>query len=129
MNGGMEFPPGFRFMQPRGIRGAKNLARGLANALPRPIDAKRQAECLIVANQRTEDALPSNVRGQIFRMVENGVVPELWARGLAGGLAESTRNSSEPPRLVAAYRQNPRCSQGMHIRPPTELPAGRAEVL
>jgi glycosyltransferase involved in cell wall biosynthesis len=81
MNGAMEYPPGFRFMQPRGVRGVKNLARSLANALPRPVDAKRQAECLIVANRRTEDGLPTGVRGQIFRMVENGVVPELWARG------------------------------------------------
>ena len=89
MNGAMEYPPGFRFLQPRGVRGVKNLARGLANALPRPVDAKRQAECLIVANQRTEDGLPSGVRGRIFRMVENGVVPELWARGLAEGVAES----------------------------------------
>jgi glycosyltransferase involved in cell wall biosynthesis len=90
MNGGIEYPPGFRFLQPREVRGVKNLARSLANALPRRFDAKRQAECLIVANPRTEDGLPSDVRGQIFRMVENGVVPELWARGLAEGVAEST---------------------------------------
>jgi glycosyltransferase involved in cell wall biosynthesis len=90
MNGGIEYPPGFRFLQPRGVRGVKNLARSLANALPRRFDAKRQAECLIVANQRTQDGLASDVRGQIFRMVENGVVPELWARGLAEGVAEST---------------------------------------
>src|SRR5262249_60795440 len=75
--------------QPRGLRGVKNLARGLANALPRRVDAKRQAECLIVANQRTQDGLPSGVRGRIFRMVENGVVPELWARGLADRAADS----------------------------------------
>jgi glycosyltransferase involved in cell wall biosynthesis len=79
MNGGMEYPPGFRFLQPGGVRGLKNLARGLANALPFSLDAKRQAECLIVANQRTEDGLPSGVRGRIFRMVENGIVRELWA--------------------------------------------------
>ena len=89
MNGGMEYPPGFRFLQPRGLRGVMNLARGLANALPRRVDAKRQAECLIVANQRTQDGLPSGVRGRIFRMVENGVVPELWARGLADKVADS----------------------------------------
>jgi glycosyltransferase involved in cell wall biosynthesis len=88
MNGGMEYPPGFRFLQPQGVRGVKNLARTLANAMPRPLDAKRQAECLIVANQRTEDGLPSGVRGRIFRMVENAVVPELWAREPAEGVAD-----------------------------------------
>jgi hypothetical protein len=70
MNGGMEYPPGFRFLQPRGVHGVKNLARRLANALPRRVDAKRQAECLIVANQRTQDGLPSGVRGRMFQMVE-----------------------------------------------------------
>jgi glycosyltransferase involved in cell wall biosynthesis len=89
MNGGMEYPLGFRFLQPRGVRAVKNLARSLANALPCPVDAKRRAECLIVANQRTEDGLPSGVSGLIFRMVENGVVPELWASGLAEGSSES----------------------------------------
>jgi glycosyltransferase involved in cell wall biosynthesis len=91
MNGGMEYPPGFRSLQPRGVRGVKNLARSLANALPRPVDAKRQAECLIVANQRTQDGLPSGVRGRIFRMVENAVVPELWARELADGVVDFAR--------------------------------------
>src|ERR1700676_4503521 len=64
----------------QGGRGLKNLARGLVNAPPRTPDAKRQAECLIVGNQRTEDGLPSGVCGRIFRMVENGVARELWAR-------------------------------------------------
>ncbi len=90
MNGGMEYPPGFRFLQPRGVRGVKNLTRTLASLLPRPVDAKRQAECLIVVNQRTKRGLPSGVRGRIFQMVENGVVPERWSRGLAGGVAESS---------------------------------------
>ena len=89
MNGAMEYPPGFRFLQPRGLRGVKNLARGLASALPRVVEAKRQAECLIVANQRTQNGLPSGVRGRIFQMIENGVVSETWARGLAGEGAES----------------------------------------
>ena len=89
MNGAMEYPPGFRFLQPGGVRGLKNLARGFANALPRVVDAKRRAECLIVANRRTEDGLPSGARGRIFQMVENGVVSEVWARGLAADVAET----------------------------------------
>jgi glycosyltransferase involved in cell wall biosynthesis len=89
MNGAMEYPSGFRFLQPHGLRGVKNLARGLANALPHVVDAKRQAECLIVANERTENGLPSGTRGRIFKMVENGVVSEVWVRGLAEGVAES----------------------------------------
>lgn len=90
MNGAMEYPPGFRSMQPRGLRGVKNLARRLANVLPRVVDAKRQAECLIVANQRTEAGLPSGVRGRVVQMIENGVISEVWARGLADKVAGST---------------------------------------
>ena len=89
MNGAMEYPPGFGFLQPAGLRGVKNFARGLANVLPRPLDAKRQAECLIVANRRTESGLPSGVRGRIFEMIENGVVSELWAGGPADEVATS----------------------------------------
>jgi glycosyltransferase involved in cell wall biosynthesis len=89
MNGAMEYPPGFRFMQRRETRRMKNLTRSLANLLPSPVDAKRQAACLIVANQRTHDGLRSDVRGQIFRMIENAVVPELWAREVTEGTADS----------------------------------------
>jgi glycosyltransferase involved in cell wall biosynthesis len=92
MNGWMEYPPGFRFLQPRGVHAVKNLARSFAKALPRTFDAKRQAECLIVANQRTEDGLPSGVRGKIFRMVENGVVPEVWARTSAEHFRDASEN-------------------------------------
>jgi len=81
MNGGMEYPPGFRFLQPRTLRGFKNFIRGLSNLLPGLIDAKRRAECLIVANQRSEDGLPAGVRGRIFRMMENGIIPGVWERG------------------------------------------------
>jgi glycosyltransferase involved in cell wall biosynthesis len=88
MNGGMEYPEGFRFLQPRAVRGMKNFARGLSNLLPPFFDAKRRAECLIVANRRTEDSLPSGVRGRIYRMVENAVVPEVWACGQAAVGAE-----------------------------------------
>lgn len=80
MNGGMEYPPGFRFLQPRMVRALKNFSRGLSNPLPPFINAKRRAECLIVANERTENRLPARVRGRIISMIENGVIAELWDR-------------------------------------------------
>ena len=86
MNGWMEYPPGFRCLQPRRGRMVRDVVRGLVNALPLPVDAKRRAECLIVANERTARGLPSGVRGKVFRMVENGVVAELWTRPPAGKL-------------------------------------------
>jgi glycosyltransferase involved in cell wall biosynthesis len=91
MNGGMEYPPGFRFLQRRTFRGVKNLTQGLSNLLLWPVDAKRRAECLVVVNQRTEDGLPPGVRGRIFTMMENGIIAELWDRGTPGGSVPASR--------------------------------------
>ena len=94
MNGGMEYPPGFRFLQARRARGVRNLARFLAAVVARPIDAKRRADCLLVANKRTRNALPPGVRGQVIELVENGVIPELWMRGESSPLPEGRSPNS-----------------------------------
>jgi glycosyltransferase involved in cell wall biosynthesis len=88
MNGGMEYPPGFRFLQARRARGVRRLAQLVADFVARPIDAKRRADCLLVANKRTSNALPSGVRGMVLELVENGVIPDLWIRDEAGALPE-----------------------------------------
>ena len=88
MNGGMEYPQGFRFLQARRARGVRNLARLSAAIVARPIDAKRRADCLLVANKRTRHALPSGVRGHVLELVENGVIPELWLRCDSGRVLE-----------------------------------------
>jgi glycosyltransferase involved in cell wall biosynthesis len=80
MNGAMEYPPGFRFLQAQRARGLRKLGQLLAAVVARPINAKRRADCLLVANQRTRSALPSRVRGLVIELVENGVTPELWIR-------------------------------------------------
>ncbi|MEG4854016.1 hypothetical protein QUB10_24390 [Microcoleus sp. B5-D4] len=44
----------------------------------RLLPGKIQAETLLVANDRTKQALPSGVRGKIIELVENGVDFSVW---------------------------------------------------
>jgi glycosyltransferase involved in cell wall biosynthesis len=51
---------------------------GLANLL---VPGKRRASLLLVANQRTRDALPPGVVPHVIELVENGVDHQLWSEG------------------------------------------------
>jgi glycosyltransferase involved in cell wall biosynthesis len=77
MNGGMNYPPSYN----------KNLFEGLIVHLLRStaalgnflIPGKRGAALLIVANQRTYDALPTSLKSRpISELVENGVDTQLF---------------------------------------------------
>lgn len=78
MNGGMDYPPAFR----RNRKGIQNLffkfGRASAATLNVLMPGKRQATALLVANQRTRDALPKGVCTNIVELVENGVDLSLW---------------------------------------------------
>lgn len=78
MNGGMDYPPGFR--RRRGVAegllfGAGKRAAGLLNRL---MPGKREAALLLVANERTRHALPPGVSPHVHLLVENGVDLALW---------------------------------------------------
>lgn len=79
MNGGMDYPPAFKAMQSRLGFISLWLARRAANVMNRLMPGKRKAALLLVANQRTLQALPScllGVRTEV--LVENGVNLSLW---------------------------------------------------
>ncbi len=78
MNGGMTYPPGFRHMESRFVRLSVRLGRLLSDFLNALIPGKRLADILLVANQRTRNALPAGTRGQVIELVENGVDVSLW---------------------------------------------------
>ncbi len=78
MNGGMDYPEPFRQMQTRAVDFGMWSGRLFANLLNRLIPGKRQAQTLLVANQRTNLALPSCLRGQVYELVENGVDLAVW---------------------------------------------------
>jgi glycosyltransferase involved in cell wall biosynthesis len=79
MNGNMTYPPGFRS---RSLleRAFVPLARRLTDLANYFIPGKRRAKVLLVANERTRLALPSNYRGKVQILCENGVDPDVWQR-------------------------------------------------
>ena len=80
LNGGMEYPPAFRREQGKLSRFALLVGRALANLANLLIPGKRLARFILVANRRTQDALPAGIGGQIIEVVENGVELKIWQK-------------------------------------------------
>lgn len=81
MNGGMDYPPAFKKDYSQGSAGVVGVARALAGVGNAFAPGKRQAAALLVANQRTLNALPAGVdRARAVTLVENGVDLALWDR-------------------------------------------------
>lgn len=78
MNGGMTYPEGFKDYQSRAERAFMKAGRLGDAVLNRLIPGKRRAAALLVANQRTKDALPRGVCRNVIDLVENGVVLSLF---------------------------------------------------
>jgi len=78
MNGGMTYPPGFTDRQDEAERRMVFAARGMAMLANRVIPGKRRAALLLVANSRTQNALPGRMNAEI--MTENGVDLERFVR-------------------------------------------------
>jgi glycosyltransferase involved in cell wall biosynthesis len=76
--GGMDFPPAFRYLESRLSRMSIGFGRAMSNLMNRLIPGKLQADALIVANDRTEKALPAGYRGKVYRVRECGVDLSLW---------------------------------------------------
>jgi glycosyltransferase involved in cell wall biosynthesis len=79
MNGGMDYPPGFRKLQSRTERLALATGRRLADFMNYLMPGKREAAMLLVANERTRAALPRGVCSNVVMLVENGVDLALWS--------------------------------------------------
>jgi glycosyltransferase involved in cell wall biosynthesis len=78
MNGGMEYPPAFRSSESRVSRIFVAFARQLTVIGNLLLPGKRRAAVLLVANQRTANALPKGCRGRVVEFVENGVDLSTW---------------------------------------------------
>lgn len=83
LNGGMEFPPGFRNRSSRFERHAVAAARTMTNVMNGLIPGKRHASVVMVANKRSRLALPSGASGQVVEICENGVDFAVWDSGIA----------------------------------------------
>jgi len=78
MNGGMVFPPAFQHMQGLASRIFVGVGRWIANFANVMLPGKLLASTLLVANERSRDALPRWHRGKVVELTENGVDLEVW---------------------------------------------------
>jgi glycosyltransferase involved in cell wall biosynthesis len=78
LNGGMEYPQAFRRSESWTSRVTIALARLFTNVVNTLLPGKRNADVILVANERTRRALPSSIRGRVIEMVENGIDSSLW---------------------------------------------------
>ncbi len=78
MNGGMDYPPGFRRQRGLAERLLFGAGKQVSGVLNRLMPGKRQADLLLVANERTRQALPKGVSPHVQQVVENGVDLSLW---------------------------------------------------
>ena len=79
LNGGMQYPPAFRDMEPLASRWMIALGRSLSNLVNVMFPGKRKASLVLVANTRTRAVLPAGVRGRIFELPENAVDTADWS--------------------------------------------------
>lgn len=99
MNGGMTYPAGYEDLESASARRFIAAARMAAIAMNRLIPGKRKAAALLVANERTQAALPVVDHPRVVTLVENGVDLSIWRPDITGA-APSVRQSGEPFRLV-----------------------------
>src|SRR6266850_2186353 len=90
LNGGMEYPPAFRGEQGRLSRLGLLSGRALANFFNLLIPGKRLARFVLVANRRTQDALPAGIKGQVIELVENGVDLTIWQKAASAQTSDAT---------------------------------------
>ena len=78
MNGGMNYPPAFRYRENLFVHLSVEIGRHLANLFNTLIPGKLKATTLLVANQRTKEALPKGISGKVIEIRENGVDLSIW---------------------------------------------------
>ncbi|MEG4488557.1 glycosyltransferase family 4 protein [Microcoleus sp. D2_18a_B4] len=78
MNTSVKFPLAFRSRQNPTIDILIEIGHQCVDFFNRLLPGKLKAETVLVANDRTKQALPSGVRGKIIELVENGVDFSVW---------------------------------------------------
>jgi glycosyltransferase involved in cell wall biosynthesis len=76
MNGNMTYPPGFADGAVGSVVGATRKSSDLMNRLS---PGKLRAAALLVANERTRQALPAGAKGEVVTLIENGVDLSIWS--------------------------------------------------
>jgi glycosyltransferase involved in cell wall biosynthesis len=74
----MEYPEAFRNNESRTNRAIVAFLKLFTNAGNSLVPGKKRAAALLVANERTRNALPRGVRGKVIEMNENGIDVRVW---------------------------------------------------
>jgi glycosyltransferase involved in cell wall biosynthesis len=123
MNGGMDYPQAFHNVESWFTRASVALGRRGANLANRIIPGKKLARIVLVANERTRQALPSCVEGEVIEVPENGVDLNLWS-------AEPHPTTTEPsPRFLFIGRLVDWKRLDLAIRALANVPRARLEVI
>jgi glycosyltransferase involved in cell wall biosynthesis len=78
LNGGMEYPAAFRNKESWISRTTVGFLKVFADAGSSLLPGKKRADVVLVANERTRNALPKGIRGRVIEMNENGIDVETW---------------------------------------------------
>jgi glycosyltransferase involved in cell wall biosynthesis len=78
LNGGMEYPAAFRNKESWISRTTIAFLKLFADAGNSLLPGKKRAAVVLVANDRTRNALPKGIRGRVIEMNENGIDIETW---------------------------------------------------
>jgi glycosyltransferase involved in cell wall biosynthesis len=78
MNGGMSYPDGFGGRSSKLELLSVKIGRKASSLLGIVFSGKRDADVLLVANDRTAKALPKTIKPKVITLIENGVDLELW---------------------------------------------------
>ncbi|MCJ8278484.1 MAG: glycosyltransferase, partial [Rivularia sp. ALOHA_DT_140] len=97
MNGDMSYPPGFATRQNWIVDVMLSVGRKLSEFGNLLMPGKLQAKVLLVANERTKQALPSGSKGTVLKLVENGVDLSVWQHNR---LAKATAINENETRFV-----------------------------
>jgi glycosyltransferase involved in cell wall biosynthesis len=88
MNGGMNYPRAFARSQGLLERWLMRTGRVASNALNAVLRGKCEAAVLLVANERTRQALPRGIKGEVIELSENGVDLDVFRRA-EGSMSQS----------------------------------------
>ena len=123
LNGGMDFPEAFRNNESPISRAAVAFLKLFTNAGNNLLPGKKHAAVLLVANERTRNALPRGVRGRVIEMNENGVDTGAFHSGEPDNLVRTN------PLFVFVGRLVDWKALDIAIRALAEVPGADLEVI
>ena len=129
LNGGMDYPRAFRRNESLASRAAIAFARQFVDLGNTLMPGKKLADVVLVANERTRQALPSGLRGKVIELVENGIDLGIWHDPGGQGSNASGLPESLPPRFVFIGRLVDWKALDIVIRALERVPAAELEVI